>query len=56
LLRQRAEAEGLYFEPLTMPDGQATHALLWVAKSDLAAQPSREFSKRFLNIANPWTD
>ena len=31
LLRQRAEAEGLYFEPLAMPDGQATHALLWIA-------------------------
>src|SRR4030095_8521594 len=35
LLRQRAEAESLYFEPLTMPDGSATHALLWVAKRDL---------------------
>lgn len=56
LLRQRAEAEGLYFEPLTMPDGQATHALLWVAKPDLSAQPTREFNKRFLNIANPWSD
>jgi len=56
LLRQRAEAEGLYFEPLTMPDGQATHALLWVAKPDLVAQPEREFHKRFLNIANPWSD
>jgi hypothetical protein len=56
LLRQRAEAEGLYFEPLTMPDGQATHAVLWVAKSDLSAQTSREFSKRFLNIADPWKD
>src|SRR5262249_11731084 len=30
ILRQRAEAEGLYFEPLTMPDGRATHALLWI--------------------------
>jgi hypothetical protein len=56
MLRQRAEAEGLYFEPLTMPDGQATHALLWVSKSDLAAQPNRQFSDRFLNIANPWSD
>jgi hypothetical protein len=55
LLRQRAEAEGLYFEPLAMPDGQATHALLWVAKSDLS-QANREFSKRFLNIADPWKD
>ena len=35
LLRQKAEAESLYFEPLTMPDGSATHALLWVAKRDL---------------------
>lgn len=56
MLRQRAEAEGLYFEPLTMPDGQATHAILWIAKSDLSAQPNREFHDRFLNIANPWKD
>ena len=56
LLRQRAEAEGLYFEPLAMPDGQPTHALLWVAKSDLSAQTNREFNRRFLNIANPWAD
>jgi hypothetical protein len=56
LLRQRAETEGLYFEPLAMPDGQPTHALLWVAKSDLSSQANRDFNKRFLNIANPWAD
>jgi hypothetical protein len=56
LLRQRAEAEGLYFDPLTMPDGQATHAILWIAKADLAAPPNRPFDARFLNIANPWKD
>lgn len=56
MLRQRAEAEGLYFEPLPMPDGRATHAMLWIAKSDLAAQPNRQFHDRFLNIANPWSD
>ena len=56
LLRQRAEAEGLYFDPLTMPDGQATHAILWIARSDLAAPPDRPFDDRFLNIANPWKD
>ena len=56
LLRQRVEAEGLYFQPLAMPDGQPTHALVWLAKSDLAARSNHEFSKRFLNIANPWTD
>jgi hypothetical protein len=56
LLRQRAEAEGLYFDPLTMPDGQATHAILWIARSDLDAPRDRPFDGRFLNIANPWKD
>ena len=56
LLRQRAEAESLIFEPLQMPDGSTTHALLWVAKSDLAANQGRRYDNRFLNIANPWTD
>lgn len=56
LLRQRAEAESLYFEPLLMPDGSATHALLWVAKRDLAKQDGARYNKRFLNIANPWND
>ncbi len=56
LLRQRAEAESLYFEPLLMPDGSATHALLWVARPDLVRNRGRAFEKRFLNIANPWKD
>ena len=56
LLRQRAEAESLYFEPLMMPDGSATHAIVWVAKRDLVAKKDARFSERFLNIANPWTD
>jgi hypothetical protein len=56
LLRQRAEAESLYFEPLEMPDGSATHALLWVARPDLQKNRARAFDKRFLNIASPWAD
>ena len=56
LLRQRAEAEGLYFEPLLMPDGGATHALLWVAREDLERNRGRKFGSRFLNIASPWGD
>jgi hypothetical protein len=56
LLRQRAESESLYFEPLLMPDGSATHALLWVAKRDLIKQQGSRYSSRFLNIASPWTD
>ena len=56
LLRQRAEAESLYFEPLELPDGSATHAMLWVARSDLLKFPNRAYSARFLNISNPWRD
>ena len=56
LLRQRAEAESLYFEPLQMPDGGSTHAIIWVAKRDLATRQSAPYNGRFLNIANPWSD
>jgi hypothetical protein len=56
LLRQRAEAESLFFEPLQMPDGSMTHALLWVAKSDLGPYQGKRYDKRFLNIASPWSD
>jgi hypothetical protein len=56
LLRQYAEAQKLYFEPLEMPDCSPTHALVWVAESDLAANKNREFDSRFLNIKNPWKD
>ena len=33
-----------------------THALLWVAKSDLASNQGRRYDSRFLNISNPWSD
>jgi len=56
LLRQRAEAESLYFEPLQMPDGSTTHALLWVGKPDLETKRNQPYNQRFLNIANPWSD
>lgn len=56
LLRQRAEAESLHFEPLQMPDGSATHAMLWVAKTDLDSKQGQPYNGRFLNIAAPWSD
>lgn len=56
LLRQYSEAQGLYFDPLEMPDGSATHAIVWVAESDLAANANKKFDSRFLNIKNPWKD
>jgi len=54
LLRQRVEEEGLYFDPLTMPDGSVTHVLVWVARQDI--ESTREFNRRFLNIKSPWGD
>jgi len=56
LLRQRAEAESLHFEPLQMPDGSASHAMVWVAKTDLASKQGQPYDGRFLNIAAPWSD
>ena len=56
LLRQRSEAESLYFEPLLLPDGSATHALIWISKADLEKKQGASFTGRFLNISNPWTD
>ncbi|HEX8457958.1 MAG TPA: hypothetical protein VF656_11725 [Pyrinomonadaceae bacterium] len=56
LLRQRAEAEGLYFEPLELPGGHATHALLWIARADVDAKRSHAYGDRFLNLSNPYGD
>jgi len=57
LLRQRAEANGLYFDPLGFADSQ-THALLWVAREDLLSNGGapRKFDGRFLGISDPFTD
>lgn len=56
LLRQQAESNDLYFEPLLMPDGSATHAMLWVAEEELSLNRNRPWQGRFLNIENPWRD
>ena len=57
LLRQCAEDDGLYFEPLALPGGSApAHALIWVSREQLAASPQHPFDSKFLGIANPWPD
>jgi len=56
-LRQRAEEEGLFFEPLGLPGEPPSHALLWVSREALRENFGRRaFNARFLNIKNPWTD
>ncbi|HTC35988.1 MAG TPA: hypothetical protein VK724_21600 [Bryobacteraceae bacterium] len=56
LLRQRAELNGLYFEPLAIGDASPSQALLWIARTDLEARAGHSFNGQFLGIANPWTD
>ncbi len=53
LLRQRAEVNGLYFEPFG-PNGSSTHALLWIAREDLSAQ--HKYDGQFLGISDPYRD
>ena len=56
LLRRFTEAQGLYFEPLEMPDGSAKHAIAWVFAEDLPTNKKRAWEGRFLNIKSPWGD
>src|SRR5665213_1471901 len=54
LLRQRAEANGLYFDPLGFARSR-THALLWVAREDLARNGHpHKWDGKFLGIADPF--
>jgi hypothetical protein len=54
LLRQRAEASGLYFDPMGLGTSP-THAMLWIARED-AMDSTRAFNGKFLGIGNPYTD
>lgn len=60
LLRQKAEMNGLYFQPIHAPGAEATEALLWISSDDLAADAVRpephSFDGSFLGISDPWTD
>lgn len=56
LLRQYAEAQDLYFDPIDMPDGTSRHGIVWIAEEDLNVPRERRFDGRFLNIKDPWTD
>jgi hypothetical protein len=55
LLRQSAENNGLYFQPLTIGGVSNAFAMLWISRSDLESR-SRRFDAQFLKIANPFTD
>ncbi len=54
LLRQRAEANGLYFDPMSLGNSP-THALLWIARED-TYDAKHPFDSKFLGISNPYSD
>lgn len=56
LLRQRAEEEGLIFDPLTPPSGSPQFAMLWISQRDLHTLETRGFDGHLLGISNPWRD
>lgn len=59
LLRQSAEDNGLYFQPLTIGGMVNSFAMVWVAREDLPCdrrESTRHFDAQFLKIANPFGD
>jgi hypothetical protein len=59
LLRQTAEDNGLYFQPLTIGGMVNSFAMVGVAPQDLPCgreDPQRHFDAQFLKISNPFGD
>ena len=56
LLRQQAEENGLYFEPLSFGGQEQQFALLWIDQSSVTERPPKSFNKKFLGISNPFAD
>lgn len=56
LLRQRAEENGLRFQPLAIGSDQAEFAMLWVDQAAGSNHEPHPFNAKFLGIANPFGD
>lgn len=56
LLRQQAEDNGLYFQPLSLNGNGPAQALLWLAREEVPANENRRFDSGFLGISAPWKD
>jgi hypothetical protein len=54
LLRQKAEENGLYFQPVSIAGLPESWAMLWI--NDAEAASARKFESQFLCIANPYGD
>jgi hypothetical protein len=56
LLRQAAEENGLYFEPLRLDAAPNSFGVVWIAQRDANSGDEHRFDDRFLRIANPFED
>jgi hypothetical protein len=57
LLRQQAEADGLWFQPLDLGGGTPRFAMLWVEQSAAVHPPAHHrFDSQFLAISDPFGD
>jgi hypothetical protein len=56
LLRQVAERDGLYFEPLHLADAPDSFGMIWIAQRDATAPGEHFFDGKFLGIADPFQD
>ncbi len=56
LLRQAAERNGLYFEPLRLADAPESFAVIWIARRDAETPGDHAFNPGFLRIDNPFHD
>ena len=54
LLRQTAEQNGLYFEPLQLASAPDSFGVIWTAQTD--AEANHPFDGQLLHIANPFHD
>jgi hypothetical protein len=56
LLRQAAERNGLYFEPLHLADAPDSFAMVSIAQRDATTPANHPFNAQFLRIADPFQD
>jgi hypothetical protein len=56
LLRQTAEQNGLYFEPLRLDAAPDSFGVIWIPQPDTEAERGHRFDSQFLHIADPFHD
>ena len=56
LLRQTAEQNGLYFEPLRLDAAPDSFGVIWIAQKAAEGKGHQAFDAQFLHIANPFHD